>query len=532
MLVLMRPTVLGSETTNATATNGGVFRNRNMIVAALGPTNTGKTYRAIERMLEHRTGMLGFPLRLLAREVYNSVVARVGADRVALVTGEERLVPASPDYWVCTVEAMPVETAVEFVGVDEIQLAASSHRGYIFTDRLLHARGTKETWFMGSDSARSVVEQLVPGVGVRMFPRLSELRYVGSMRLDQLPPRSAVVAFSAHAVYEHAERLRGLHGGAAVVLGAMSPRSRNAQVELYQSGEVDYIVATDAIGMGLNLDIDMVALAATRKFDGRETRDLEPSEIAQIAGRAGRAKRGGSFCTLPRAPMLAPELVASLEGHRLDPIERVLWRANASELDFTSIDSLVESLAAPPPGPPLVATRESEDLEALVQLSYHPDVRRLAKAGSVELLWAVCQVPNFSRAEYGHIMILEQLYQQLAGDGCIDPWWMRQSLDDLDNVSGDLEMLMARLASVRTWTYVSNRAGWVNAAEVWRERTRAVEDRLSDALHERLVARFVDRKRRRARRPQPRPAPVVEGQMELLPSNAAIEPVIDFSRPK
>jgi ATP-dependent RNA helicase SUPV3L1/SUV3 len=347
---------------------------------------------------------------------------------------------------------------------------------------------------------------------VRVHPRLSELRYVGSMRLEELPPRTAVVAFSANAVYEHAESLRDLHGGAAVVLGAMSPRTRNAQVELYQSGEVDHIVATDAIGMGLNMDIDMVAFAALRKFDGLGMRDLEPGELAQIAGRAGRAWRGGSFCTLSRFPLSLPaSLSQAIERHQFAQVEHVRWRANARDLDFSSIDSLVHSLAAPSPGLPMMVAQQSEDLDALIQLGWREDIREIASAGSVELLWSVCQVPNFQRAEFGHIDLLAQLYQQLATAEHVDEAWLQRSLDELDNVNGNLDTLMGRLAAVRTWTYISNRAAWLRDAEVWRERTRSLEDRLSDALHERLVARFVDRKRKRGtRRPAPLPSVAVD----------------------
>jgi ATP-dependent RNA helicase SUPV3L1/SUV3 len=470
------------------------------ITAALGPTNTGKTHRAIERMLEHRSGMIGLPLRLLAREVYDRVSAQIGEARVALVTGEEKRIPARPDYWVCTVESMPVEREVDFLAVDEIQLAGHRQRGHVFTDRLLHARGRLETWFMGADTIAPILAQLCPTADIRRHPRLSQLRGLGSVSLGALPPRTAIVAFSTNEVYEIAERLRQRRGGAAVVLGALSPRTRNAQVALYQSGEVDYMVATDAIGMGLNMDVDTVAFASLRKFDGHERRELEPAELAQIAGRAGRAHNDGQFCTLaPQAPLPAG-LVVAIETHRFPALTRVVWRTSASALDFRSLDGLIASLKQKPPRKLLEPVRKAEDFDALVQLAARDEIRALARGReAVELLWEVCQIPDFRKLLLdGHVDLLAEIYKQLASPrGRIDPSWMAERIARIDDTDGDIHVLTARIAFIRTWTYVSNHRAWIVEAERWQAHTRAVEDRLSDALHERLVARFVEREVRR-----------------------------------
>lgn len=478
------------------------------IVATLGPTNTGKTHRAIERMLEHRTGMIGLPLRLLAREVYDRVSARIGESRVALVTGEEKRIPPHPDYWVCTVESMPVEHEVDFLAVDEIQLAAHRQRGHVFTDRLLHARGRRETWFMGADTITPIIEQLVPTATVHRHPRLSQLRGVGSLSLGALPPRTAIVAFSTNEVYELAERLRQRRGGAAVVLGALSPRTRNAQVALYQAGEVDYMVATDAIGMGLNMDVDTVAFASLRKFDGQERRELEPAELAQIAGRAGRAHNDGQFCTLAPLPGLPDRLVDAIETHRFGALSRVVWRTTPAKLAFQSVDALMASLRQKPPRKVLELVRRAEDFDTLVQLAARDEVRARANGpAAVELLWQVCQIPDFRKlALDGHVDLLTEIYRQLASPrGRLDPDWMNQRIARIDDTEGDIHVLMSRIAFVRTWTYVSNHRAWIVDAEHWQARTRAVEDRLSDALHERLVARFVESEARRM------PSPVRPG---------------------
>jgi ATP-dependent RNA helicase SUPV3L1/SUV3 len=469
------------------------------ITAILGPTNTGKTHRAVARMLEHESGVIGLPLRLLAREVYDRVTARVGEASVALVTGEEKRVPRRPAYWVCTVESMPVDRDVDFVAVDEVQLAAHPQRGHVFTERLLHARGKKETYFLGSDTVRGVLSDLVPAARVERHPRLSTLRAAPANKLSKLPPRSAVVGFSMQQVVELGERLRALRGGAAVVMGALSPRTRNAQVAMFQAGEVDCLVATDAIGMGLNLDIDHVAFAALRKFDGKEARELDAAELGQIAGRAGRHLRDGSFGAL--APLaIPPGVEARLVDHRFDSIRRVRYRS--SDLDFASIEALGASLREPPRRRTLLLDSQAEDAAALDALGRDAEIRaRAGGAETVALLWDVCRVPDFRKLLFeSHLALLREVFLQLSGPrAALDEDWMSETVRAIDDVTGDLDTLMARIASIRTWTYISNQARWVRDAETWQARTRDVEDRLSDALHDKLVQRFVDR--RAGRRP-------------------------------
>lgn len=471
------------------------------VVAELGPTNTGKTYRAIERMLEHETGIIGLPLRLLAREVYDRVTAKVGEGRVALMTGEEKRIPPRPDYWICTVEAMPTDRQVDFLAVDEIQLAAHRERGHVFTDRLLHARGLKETWFLGADTMRPMVQALIPHVSLKRATRLSQLRYAGRRSLKSLPPRSAVVAFSADRVYELAEALRRLRGGVAVVLGALSPRTRNAQVAMYQAGEVQYLVATDAIGMGLNLDLNHVAFATLSKYDGAEQRDLFPDELAQIAGRAGRHLNDGSFGALNTLPELPPRMVSAIESHRFPAVRSLIWRNSA--LDFTSPEALLDSLSRAPRHHGFVRVERADDFDALKGLSLVPAIRDLTHdRASVELLWQVCQIPDFRKGLFGqHVALLRETFLQLsAGDGRLDPLWLGRQVSPLDDASGDIHTLMDRLAAIRIWTYISHRPGWLHDAEEWQERTRRIEDALGDALHERLVERFVQQAARRSAR--------------------------------
>jgi ATP-dependent RNA helicase SUPV3L1/SUV3 len=470
------------------------------IVALLGPTNTGKTHRAVERMLSHASGMIGLPLRLLAREVYDRITARIGENAVALVTGEEKRVPRRPRYWVCTVESMPISLEVDFVAVDEIQLVAHRQRGHTFTDRLLHARGRLETWFLGSETARPLVNELLPTASIHRDPRLSRLSYSGLHSLGSLPPRTAVVAFSVEDVYEIAERLRRRHGGTAVVLGALSPRTRNAQVAMYQAGEVQHLVATDAIGMGLNLDLDRVVFAALRKFDGKELRTLEAAELAQIAGRAGRHTRDGTFGTLrsahgstTRGPVLHPRVVAAIEQHAFSPLHRAVWRN--SDLDFSRLETLVDTLRRRPSHPRLQLVERCEDFEALTQLARRDDVRKRAVGSeAVELLWDVCRIPDFRKLLLdSHVELLDAIFAQLSGPGeRIDRDWMAKRVARLDDPDGDIETLMNRLAFVRTWTYITNHDRWVHEAAHWRGVTRDIEDRLSDALHQRLTERFVD----------------------------------------
>ena len=464
------------------------------VTAVLGPTNTGKTHLAIERMLAHSSGMIGLPLRLLAREVYNKVVDRVGKDAVALVTGEEKIKPANPRFWVSTVEAMPRDLDVAFLAVDEVQLGADFERGHVFTDRMLNMRAREETLVLGAATVRPMVERLLPGAHIVSRPRLSMLTFAGEKKLTRLPPRSAIVAFSAEEVYAIAELIRRQRGGAAVVLGALSPRTRNAQVALYQSGDVDYLVATDAIGMGLNLDVDHVAFAADRKFDGYQFRKLNPAELAQIAGRAGRATRDGTFGTTGRCDPFEPELVQALESHTFEPVRMLQWRN--SDLDFASIGALQASLAASPTEPGLTRAPVAEDILVLEHASRDEDVRALAvKREAVARLWDVCQVPDYRKiAPATHAELAVTLYGFLMREGNIPVDWFSQQVAQADRTDGGIDTLSNRIAHVRTWTYVANRPDWLADPEHWQNVTRAVEDKLSDALHERLAERFVDRR--------------------------------------
>jgi ATP-dependent RNA helicase SUPV3L1/SUV3 len=465
------------------------------IVAVLGPTNTGKTHFAIERMLGHRSGMIGFPLRLLARENYDRVVKIKGARAVALVTGEEKIVPPNASYFLCTVESMPVDRKVEFLAVDEIQLAADPERGHVFTDRLLHARGEFETLFVGAETIKRLIRRLVPEAEFMTRPRLSQLSYSGAKRITRLPRRSAVIGFSAAEVYELAELVRRRRGGTAVVLGALSPRTRNAQVAMYQAGEVDYMVATDAIGMGLNMDIDHVAFSGVVKFDGRHHRRLGAAEIAQIAGRAGRHMNDGTFGTTGALEGLEPELVEAVENHRFQPLKSLYWRN--SDLDFASLDALQASLDAPPPSWDLMRAREADDRRALAVLARQDDVARLAgTSDAVRLLWEVCQIPDFRKMlSEAHTRLLGRIFGHLAGpSGRLSTDWVARQVDRIDRADGDIDTLIGRIAAIRTWTYVSHRGDWLEDAVHWQERARAIEDRLSDALHERLTQRFVDRR--------------------------------------
>ena len=465
------------------------------VTALLGPTNTGKTHLALERMLHHRSGMMGFPLRLLARENYDRVAAVRGKDAVALVTGEERIVPPRASYFVCTVEAMPMERRVDFLAIDEVQLAADRERGHVFTDRILHARGRQETWLVGAETMRPLLRRLLPEAAFLSRPRLSTLRYAGPKRLDRLPRRSAVVAFSVAGLYEIAERLRRRTGGSALVFGALSPRTRNAQVGLYQSGEVDYLVATDAIGMGLNLDVDHVTFTGLSKFDGEKPRALAPAEIAQIAGRAGRHVKDGSFGPTDELGELDEDLVDAVETHRFRPLDGILWRC--PDLDFRSPGALIRSLETRPETPGLVRAPEADDHRAFASLAARPEIEGLVRdEAAVRLLWDVASVPDFRNVlTEAHTRLLAELFHHLIGpERRLPEDWVAAHVSDLGRAEGDVLTLLGRIASIRTWTYVSNRPGWLADPSHWQERTRSVEDRLSDALHERLTEQFVDRR--------------------------------------
>src|SRR3954467_6483749 len=464
------------------------------VTAVLGPTNTGKTHLAIERMLAHSSGIIGLPLRLLAREVYNKVAARVGTGAVALVPGEEKIKPPHPRYWVSTVEAMPRDLDVAFLAIDEVQLGADLERGHVFTDRMLNRRGREETLVLGAQTVRPMVERLLPGAHVLTRPRLSQLSFAGEKKITRLPRRSAIVAFSVEEVYAIAELIRRQRGGAAVVLGALSPRTRNAQVDLYQSGDVEYLVATDAIGMGLNLDVDHVAFAADRKFDGYQFRKLNPSELGQIAGRAGRATRDGTFGTTGRCPPFEPELAQQIESHAFDSVKVLQWRNTA--LDFASIGALSASLAEIPTEQGLTRAPIAEDIQVLEHVSRDEHVRALATSRSaIERLWEVCQVPDYRKiSPAAHAELSLTLYGFLMREGTIPPDWFAGQVAQADRTDGDIDTLANRIAHIRTWTFAATRPDWLADPEHWQGVTRGVEDRLSDALHERLAERFVDRR--------------------------------------
>ncbi|MBX9468411.1 MAG: helicase [Rhizobium sp.] len=464
------------------------------VSAVLGPTNTGKTHFAIERMVAHGSGIIGLPLRLLAREVYTRVVERVGAQNVALVTGEEKISPPNARFSVCTVEAMPRETKAAFVAIDEIQLAGDLERGHIFTDRLLHLRGREETLLLGSATMKSILIQLLPGITIVERPRLSQLFYAGQKKITRLPQRTAIVAFSADEVYAIAELIRRQRGGAAVVLGALSPRTRNAQVGLYQEGDVEYLVATDAIGMGLNLDVDHVAFAQDRKFDGYQFRNLNPGELGQIAGRAGRHIKDGTFGVTGRVDPFDDELVERLETHQFDQVKVLQWRTE--KFDFSSIAGLQRSLDAAPRVTGLTRALPATDQQALEYLSRYPEISDITdRPDRVEKLWEACALPDYRRITPAqHADLIQSLYFDLVRRGTVNEDFLGEQVRRADRIDGEIDTLSARIAQIRTWTYVSNRPGWLADPTHWQEKTREIEDRLSDALHERLTKRFVDRR--------------------------------------
>ena len=473
------------------------------LTLVLGPTNTGKTHLALERMTGYASGMIGFPLRLLARENYDRLVARLGPDKVGLLTGEERILPDTARYLCCTVESMPVETSqfddlagkrFDFVAVDEVQLAGDRERGHIFTDRILHARGAFETMFMGAETAAPLLKALLPDARFEFRERMSRLAYAGPKKLTRLPRRSAVVAFSTSDVYQIAEFVRRQRGGAAVVMGRLSPRTRNAQVDLYQNGDVDFLIATDAIGMGLNLDLGHVALSADVKFDGRHMRKLAPAEIAQIAGRAGRHVMDGTFGVTDGCRVLEPEVIEAIEQHRFAPLRSFYWRNRA--LNFGSVELLVESLEEPPPLPFLFRKGDALDHQALVALAARKEVRAAVQgAADVRLLWAVASIPDFRQSLHeSHYDLLAGVYMALASHGVLAKDTVARAIQQLDRLDGDLDTLMTRLAYIRTWTYITNRSDWTDTPLEWQTRARVIEDKLSDCLHQRLSERFVDKR--------------------------------------
>nr|MBA4769484.1 helicase [Sphingobium sp.] len=471
---------------------------RSPVTAVLGPTNTGKTHLAVERMCGHSSGMMGFPLRLLAREVYDRVVAIKGPQSVALITGEEKIVPPGARYFLCTAESMSLDRDFAFVALDEAQLGADPERGHIFTDRILRARGREETMILGSASIARVVKALVPDIEIIGRPRFSTLSYAGAKKLSRLPKRSAIVAFSAEEVYAVAEMLRRFRGGAAVVMGALSPRTRNAQVQMFLNGEVDYLVATDAIGMGLNLDVAHVAFASLRKFDGRRSRRLSVSEMAQIAGRAGRHHKDGTFGSLGHEDgdaAFTPEEIEAIESHHFPPIDQLFWRDGAPRTD--RLDQLIADLEAKPERPELRAAPEAVDLAVLKRLAADPIVIERAKGKrQVERLWAACGLPDFQKlgADH-HARLVSRIWRFLSeGSGHIPRDWFAQQVARLDSVQGDIDTISGRIAAARTWAYIAHRADWLAHPAEMAERTRMLEQKLSDALHSALTQRFVDRR--------------------------------------
>lgn len=470
--------------------------------AVLGPTNTGKTHLAIERLCAHSSGAIGFPLRLLAREVYDRVCAIKGAQNVALITGEERIEPKGARWHLCTVEAMPARFGpnrpdLAFVALDEAQLSADPERGHVFIDRLLHARGREETMILGSATLEPMVRALVPEAEIVTRPRFSTLSHAGAKKLSRIPPRSAIVAFSAEQVYAMAEMLRRFRGGAAVVMGALSPQTRNAQVAMYQAGEVDYLVATDAIGMGLNLDVTHVAFAGLSKYDGHRHRRLTTAEMAQIAGRAGRHQRDGTFGTLAglggHNPEFTDDEIYAIEEHRFAPLTRLFWRE--ADLSFDSLALLIDALESPPPLPQLATPPQAIDLAVLKRLAEEPETAASVRGrGSVQRFWQVCSLPDFrQQGADTHARFVARLWQDLR-HGYLGADYVAQAIAQLDNPSGDIDTLQGRIAAVRSWAYITQRPDWVLARDEMAARARAVEARLSDALHARLTERFVNRR--------------------------------------
>lgn len=463
------------------------------VIAALGPTNTGKTYYAIERLAAHKSGMIGLPLRLLTREVYDKMVLKVGPSRVAMITGEERIIPDNPKYWVCTVESMPMNIPVEFLAVDEIQLIDDPERGHIFTDRILNARGMSETLFMGSSISKKVIKKLINDVKFYDRERFSKLTYTGYKKISHLPKRSAVVAFSIQSVYAIAEIIKRQKGGVAVVMGSLSPQARNAQVKMYQNGDVDYIVATDAIGMGLNLDLNHIAFAETEKYDGENFRKLYPHELAQIAGRAGRYQRDGTFGVTGQANEIDHEVIARIEDHRFIPLNSAKWRNK--NLNFSSVNKLIESLKAIPNKIELGISRQADDLRALIRLSQDKEVLENANSKkSIQTLWETSQIPDFRNISEGeHSKIISLIFKELCLNDKLSDEWLNSHIKSFDKYYGDINSLMMRLSGIRTWTYVSQKEKWLDNPVLWQKKTREIEDKLSDALHNSLTERFVEK---------------------------------------
>ena len=471
-----------------------MYSGQQKVVALLGPTNTGKTHYAIERMLGFGNGLMGLPLRLLAREVYDKICKISGTTKVALITGEEKIVPKLATFYICTVEAMSIDQDFDFIAIDEVQLCADPERGHIFTEKILNLRGKKETLFLGSDTIKFRLSSLFEDITFINRSRLSDLTYAGAKKISRLPSRSAIIGFSGESVYSIAEFVRRQKGGAAVVLGALSPRTRNAQVQLYENGEVDYLVATDAIGMGLNLHTKHVAFSAIRKFDGRNYRELFPNEIGQIAGRAGRNQSNGTFGVTGELPNLDPKLVEVVENHSYAPVKKLFWRN--SNLDFNSVADLIISLEKNPTNSNLLKAREADDLASLKSLWALKDVSdKVVHPSNVKLLWEICLVPDFRKiSSADHCALLKEIFKFLSNSCRISDDWLHSEISKINKLDGDIDTLSKRLSFIRTWTYVANRSNWVNDPDYWQGYTRQIEDNLSDTLHERLKQRFIDRR--------------------------------------
>jgi len=469
--------------------------NIKKITAVLGPTNTGKTHLAAETMLSYDSGILGFPLRLLAREIFDKCVNKVGKEKVALITGEEKIVPKSPRYYICTVECMPQNILVDFVAIDEVQMCADHERGHIFTERLLNARGDKLTMFLGSNTVKHVITALVNNVEFVNRERYSKLTYSGYKKISRLNPKTALIAFSIDEVYAIAELVRRQKGGAAIIMGSLSPKTRNSQVELYQSGDANFLVATDAIGMGINMDINNVSFTNLKKFDGKKTRRLSLSEISQIAGRAGRHINDGSFGITGQCQGLSPDEIEKLEKHELEKIDFIYWRN--FELNFQSLDNLLYSLEKKPNNEFLKRINECEDEKVLKSIIKNDnDVKIINTKEIIQILWECCQIPDFSKKTYGsHIDIVKKVFGFLTSKvGKISNDYIKTQLKYLDRYDGNIDTLTNRISNIRTWAYVANKKGWVNNSDFWVERTKNIEDKLSDKLHEELTKSFIDKR--------------------------------------
>ncbi len=469
--------------------------NNKKITAVLGPTNTGKTHLAIETMLSFESGIIGFPLRLLAREVYDKIIQRTDISKVALITGEEKIIPMNAKYYLCTVESMPLNKLVDFVAIDEIQMCADNERGHVFTDRLLNFRGEKLTMFLGSHTIKNIINSLEEKVEFIFKDRFSKLSYVGHKKISRLNPKSAIIAFSIEEVYAIAELVRRQKGGSAIVMGSLSPKTRNSQVKLYQSGDVDYLVATDAIGMGLNMDLDNVYFSSLKKFDGKKLRKLNLSEISQIAGRAGRYRNDGSFGITGDCKELSAEEIELIESHKLEPIQYIFWRN--SNLNFKNFESLINSLDEKPTKKILRRIYDCED-EKLLKffLKEHSKYNILNEKNSLEIIWECCQIPDFVKHTYGHhLEVVSKIFGFLtSGKKKVLNKYMKKQLNSLDKLEGNVDSISNRIANVRTWSYVSNKKGWVENQDYWIERTKILEDKLSDRLHEELTKSFIDKR--------------------------------------